>query len=152
MGGSPSEHCDGRSSYRFIWLWNSFVIYSFWSSNAICWYRSGSILAQVMDCCLTAPSHYLNQFWLIINVFCGIHLRAILPEALMNFICDMCSAISQLHFSNYYYIFQVIVNGLQLPHLIRSSFSPAWGIFPLEITTLCTPLLYHTVPGHLLSV
>ena len=28
--------------------------------------RSGSILAQVMACCLLAPSHYLNQCWLII--------------------------------------------------------------------------------------
>ena len=29
--------------------------------------RSGSALAQVMACCLMAPSHYLNQCWLIIN-------------------------------------------------------------------------------------
>ena len=29
--------------------------------------RSGSTLAQVMACCLTAPSHYLNQCWLIIS-------------------------------------------------------------------------------------
>ena len=29
--------------------------------------RSGSTLAQVMAWCLTAPSHYLNQCWLIIN-------------------------------------------------------------------------------------
>ena len=28
--------------------------------------RSGPTLAQVMACCLTAPSHYLNQCWLII--------------------------------------------------------------------------------------
>ena len=30
-------------------------------------HRSGSTLAQVMACCLTAPSHYLNQCWLIIS-------------------------------------------------------------------------------------
>ena len=30
-------------------------------------YRFGSTLAQVMACCLTAPSHYLNQCWLIIS-------------------------------------------------------------------------------------
>ena len=30
-------------------------------------HRSGSILAQVMTCCLTAPRHYLNQYWLIIH-------------------------------------------------------------------------------------
>ena len=29
-------------------------------------YWSGSTLAQVMACCLMAPSHYLNQCWLII--------------------------------------------------------------------------------------
>ena len=34
----------------------------------ICWQRSGSILAQVMAWCLTAPSHYSNQCWLITSV------------------------------------------------------------------------------------
>ena len=34
-------------------------------SDAIWRHRSGSTLAQVMACCLTAPSHYLNQCWLI---------------------------------------------------------------------------------------
>ena len=32
--------------------------------------------------CLTAPSHYLNQFWLIINRVCGICLTTILQEVL----------------------------------------------------------------------
>ena len=41
---------------------------SLWSSDAIIlatliW----DILVQVMSCCLTAPSHYLNQYWLIIS-------------------------------------------------------------------------------------
>ena len=36
-------------------------------SDAIWWHRSGSTLAQVMACCLTTPSHYLNQCWLIIS-------------------------------------------------------------------------------------
>ena len=36
-------------------------------SDTIWWHKSGSTLAQVMACCLTAPSHYLNQCWLIIN-------------------------------------------------------------------------------------
>ena len=31
--------------------------------------RTESTLAQVMACCLTAPSHYLNQCWLIISKF-----------------------------------------------------------------------------------
>ena len=37
-----------------------------WPSAAIRRHKSGSTLAQVMACCLTAPSHYLNQCWLII--------------------------------------------------------------------------------------
>ena len=38
---------------------------SLWPGDAIWWHRSGSTLAQVMACCLMAPSHYLNQYWLV---------------------------------------------------------------------------------------
>ena len=38
-------------------------------SDTIWQHRSGSTLAQVMACCLTAPSHYLNQYWLISKVY-----------------------------------------------------------------------------------
>ena len=31
----------------------------------IWWRRSESTLAQVMTCCLTTPSHYVTQYWLI---------------------------------------------------------------------------------------
>ena len=37
------------------------------SDDAVWWYGTGSTLAQVMACCLTAPSHYLNQCWLFIS-------------------------------------------------------------------------------------
>ena len=40
---------------------------SLWPSDTIWHQGSGSTLAQVMACCLTAPSHYLNQCWLIIS-------------------------------------------------------------------------------------
>ena len=36
-------------------------------SDAIWRQKSGTTLPQVMACCLTAPSHYLNQCWLIIR-------------------------------------------------------------------------------------
>ena len=36
-------------------------------SDAIWWYKSGSTMAQVMACCLTAPGHYLNHCWLILS-------------------------------------------------------------------------------------
>ena len=40
------------------------------TTGAIWWWRYWSTLTQVMACCLTAPSHYLNQCWLIIK---GVH-------------------------------------------------------------------------------
>ena len=38
-----------------------------WPNGATWRQRSGLTLAQVMACCLAAPSHYLNQCCLIIN-------------------------------------------------------------------------------------
>ena len=49
-----------------IWV-NLCYINPLWPSGAIWRHGSGSTLAQVMACCLTAPSHYLNQCWLIIS-------------------------------------------------------------------------------------
>ena len=43
------------------------LVNSLWPSDTIRRQRSRSTLAQVMACCLTAPSHYLNQCWLIIS-------------------------------------------------------------------------------------
>ena len=43
-------------------------IHSLRPSGTILQHKSGSILAQVMACCLKAPSHYLNQSWLIIRL------------------------------------------------------------------------------------
>ena len=43
--------------------WNS-TLNSLWPSDVIWRQGSRSTLAQVMACCLTAPSHYLNQCWL----------------------------------------------------------------------------------------
>ena len=40
---------------------------SLWPTDTIWRHKSGSTLAQVMACCLTAPNHCLNQYWLIIS-------------------------------------------------------------------------------------
>ena len=40
---------------------------SLWPSDAIWRPRSGSTLAQVKVCCLTAPNRYMNQRWLIVS-------------------------------------------------------------------------------------
>ena len=42
-------------------------INSLWPSDTIWWHRTGSTLVQAMTCCMMAPSHYLNQCWLIIS-------------------------------------------------------------------------------------
>ena len=38
-----------------------------WPSDTIWQQEFGSTLVHVMACCLTAPSHYLSQCWLIIS-------------------------------------------------------------------------------------
>ena len=59
--------------------------------------RARSSLVQAIACCLMAPSHYLNQCWLIIReVFLGIHLRTISQEILKISILDMCLKITSL--------------------------------------------------------
>ena len=40
---------------------------SLWPSYAIWWHRTGATLPQAMACSPAAPSHYLNQCWLIIS-------------------------------------------------------------------------------------
>ena len=52
------QHIPQQSQAKFNSLWPSAVI---WRQG------SRSTLAQVMAWCLMAPSHYLNQFWLIIS-------------------------------------------------------------------------------------
>ena len=52
---------------HFDWCCNN-EINLLWSSNDMWRHNSGSILVQVMACCLTAPSHYLYQCWLISDI------------------------------------------------------------------------------------
>ena len=48
-----------------IWWWHP-KLNSLWPSNT--WLlRSRSTLAGVMACCLSAPNHYLDQYWLLVN-------------------------------------------------------------------------------------
>ena len=44
-----------------------FNINSLWPSDTIWRNITGSTLAQVMACCLTPPSHYINHLWTTIN-------------------------------------------------------------------------------------
>ena len=59
VGALPSK---GMMDWDSPWSFNSLR-----PSDAIWRQWSWTTLAQVMACCLTAPSHYLNQCWLIIR-------------------------------------------------------------------------------------
>ena len=67
-----SLHCSTNRNISGAWFLYGAIdlnmyINSLWSNDAIWRHRSGSTLAPAMACCLTAPSHYLNQCWLIIQ-------------------------------------------------------------------------------------
>ena len=47
-------------------IFSDLLIVAYWRRMQ---HRSGKTLAHVMACCLTAPSHYLNQCWFIIRGF-----------------------------------------------------------------------------------
>ena len=57
-------------------------INSLWPRDAIWQQGTESTLAQVMAWCLTAPSHYLNQCWLIISKVLWHSLEGIIIEDL----------------------------------------------------------------------
>ena len=54
------------SQHHHIFSFGFLYINTYWPSNVIWRYISGSKLTQVMAYCLMPPSHYLNQRWLII--------------------------------------------------------------------------------------
>ena len=65
----------------------SIIINSLWPGDVIWWQWSGSTLALVIACCLTAPSHHLNQCWhLICQVLCHSILQQVpkLPFSIMT--------------------------------------------------------------------
>ena len=71
-----------------LWL-NGFFFNSLWPSDTTWRHRTGSTLAQVMACCLMAPSHYLNQCWFIIGevhwatfIWCWFQLRYLSYQSL----------------------------------------------------------------------
>ena len=68
LGAIPQEISQpsiNQISWKIIHL--RLWIHSLWPSDVIRRQGTGSTLAQVMACCLTAPIHYLNQCWLSIS-------------------------------------------------------------------------------------
>ena len=73
---------------------------SLWPSDAIWWHRFDGINYQA----ITWTSEDFSS-----KVFCGIHLRAISQEMLINFTCNMCLEIA-LKFFNHYHISQGLMS------------------------------------------
>ena len=69
------RHSSWLNRNRITRFWNDYPMfpvtpnwdYSLGPSDAIWRWRFWSTLVPVMTCCLTAPSHYLHQCWLIIR-------------------------------------------------------------------------------------
>ena len=72
---------------------------SLWPSHVIWRHRSGSVLAQSIDFCLSAPSHDLNQYWRLFNEVSSARFSRIYPRVMsqkMLFILDMVLKITNL--------------------------------------------------------
>ena len=100
--------------------------------------KSGSTLAQVMAWCLMAPSHYLNQWWLITKVFYDIHLRPISQVMHLNLEC-----VPRSHFWNDY-ISEPAMSYIPLYFILL------WGGFVfvvrLNVTISCHYHLFKAMP------
>ena len=107
---------------------------SLWPNDAIWGHRSGSTLAQVMACCLMAPSHYLNQFTnvdlssLRSNEIC---LRAISQEISYPSITYVSSNITYLRFQSN------LPGANELNHLYKHNRWDKWQ----EMVSLCSLIL-----------
>ena len=67
LGWSCKCPSANEAALEYMCESDQYLINSLWPSDTIWRQRSGSKLAQVMACCLTAPSPYLNQCWFIIS-------------------------------------------------------------------------------------
>ena len=99
-GEFPAQRASYAENVSIWWRHHVFCGLIFWtfSINSIWRHKSRSASAQVMAGCLVVPSHYLNQFWLIIKgvLFCGIHIRANLREMFMSITRNACLEITHL--------------------------------------------------------
>ena len=91
------------SNNMYAWRYFS-SINAFGAADAIEQQWCGSTLAQVMDCCLTAPTHYLNRCWQNIS-------KAQWHESKGNFTRD-ASAINHWNLRKKY-LFTSSLNGLK---------------------------------------
>ena len=69
---------------------------SVWPNDAKCRLKSGAKIVQVMVCCLTSSSHYLNQCWLVTHGARGVQLRAISHKVFRLSLTTKCLQITYL--------------------------------------------------------
>ena len=135
-------------AYRWFMKW---VCNSLWPSDAKWRHRSESTSVQVMTCCLTAPSHYLNQCWLIIRGTLWNSHGSNFTRNAHEFKPVTC--FQRLHFQKYYWISQgPMMNkwALQPAHLCNPCHVPL--PFSLTITILSLPFSAPVSPDHFLHV
>ena len=71
-----------------------YMLNSLWPGDATWRHISGSALVHVMACCLTTPSHYPHQYWLLVS---GISWRPSMGSSIANTL----STIIYKEFENY---------------------------------------------------
>ena len=89
------ELCNRHSiAHRQIVVWGVNCGFNVGLSDAIWQHRTRPTLAQVMACCLTAPSHYLNQCWFLM-------IAGKWHSSVSNFTTNDMATILQNEFQNY---------------------------------------------------
>ena len=62
--------CDKLQSFVTAHIVSLYHINLLWLNGTLWHYKTGLTWDQVKTCCLAAPKHYLNQYWVII---CKVH-------------------------------------------------------------------------------
>ena len=75
---------------------DSFFFNSLWPTDSLWQQKSGSTLAPVMACCLTAPSHYLNQCWFPLMVLCRFESNSIVSSPCTRLYNEFENSVSKM--------------------------------------------------------
>ena len=110
----------------------NWTVNSLGPSDAIWRCRSGSTLARVMACCLTASSHYLNQCWQIIS---KVHTHSYRG----NLTLDALAINHQYYFENHLSKFSFKSPRGQWALMLMTYF--ATGIYFVNISKYCLNIL-----------
>ena len=129
-----------------------------WPCDVIWWQRSGSVLPQVMAWCRQAPSHYLNQYWLIIYGFCGIHkgtssqeihvlMILICKRSLWNYIFEIAAAFiwsnwtsnQNFHYDQFHHYSKYTTNRVNM-----TTYTAFWSRLFFTVSIICMYMYLYT--------